>query len=70
MYKRQVIKLYERVLNSNDEKTKVHVSYIMILRYIREGKLNKAEELMNNIPDYNFDKDILKANLYLSLIHI
>ena len=64
-YRSEVIKLYERVLSSNDEKTKVQVSYIMILRYIREGELDKAEELMNNIPDYNFDKDILKANLYI-----
>ncbi|WP_181965838.1 helix-turn-helix domain-containing protein [Anaerofustis stercorihominis] len=64
-YRSEVIKLYERVLNRNDEKTKVQVSYIMILRYINENELDKAEELMKNIPDYNFDKDMLKANLYI-----
>jgi len=64
-YQNEIFKLYERVLCSKDEDMRIQVSNMLISKYIKKEDFEKAEELMDNIPEYSLNSKVLRSNLYL-----
>lgn len=67
-YKKAIESLYERSLSSEDSAIQNRAKSILISRFMQNKEYNKAEELLESLPDESpVDKKQLQANLYIDL---
>lgn len=65
-YEEKIESLYMRIINSNDLETSNTAKALLISKYINKENYDKAEELLNSLPDdNNFDKSYIKSKLYI-----
>lgn len=65
IYQKEIDQLYERLLKSEDLIICHQVLALLINKYITGGELEKAEALLNEIPDRIVDKTRIQANLLI-----
>lgn len=66
-YKKKIESLYEQVLCSEDINLKSQAQAMLISKYINRNEYDKAELLLQDIPDKNFiDKKRIQAKLYIA----
>lgn len=65
MYQKEIDQLYERLLKSENLIIRHQVLALLINKYIAAGELEKAEALLNEIPDRIVDKTRIQANLLI-----
>lgn len=65
IYQKEIDAMYERLLKSEDLIIRHQVLAILINKYIAAGELEKAEALLNEIPDRIVDKTRIQANLLI-----
>lgn len=67
VYEDKIESLYNRVMNSNDSNIANITKIMLIGKYIENGSQDKAEELLNQLPDNpNYNKEVLQAKLYIN----
>lgn len=65
-YKEKIESLYMRIVNSNNLETSNTAKVLLINEYINKENYDKAEELLNSLPDNNnFDKSYIKSRFYI-----
>ena len=66
-----LVKWYRHLTESNDSKISYNANYMMVSRFIRNGDYDKAQEILDLMPDKEdaassmADKQILQINIYL-----
>lgn len=66
-YDAQILSLYERVAKCGDEKYSKQANYMLASRLISEKQYEKAQELLDALPEYNaLDKRGLQASLWVA----
>ena len=67
VYEDKIESLYNRVINSDDVNIANLTKIMFISKYIENGSHDKAEELLNQLPDTpNYNKEIFQARLYIN----
>ena len=65
-YRTKIYSWYERVLECiGDERLKDSASYMLAGNYIQNNEYEKAQEMLNSLPEQGTDKRMLKARLLL-----
>lgn len=66
LYNKKIIALYEKVGISENKKYADQSNYMLASRAIGERKLERAQELLDRLPEYNaLDKSLLQVMLWL-----
>lgn len=63
-YKNEVEKLYERVAHSEDEEIRSQANAMLISRYMEREEFDKAQSLIDTLPNRSVDKVQKQAQLY------
>lgn len=63
-YAPEIDSLYERVVNSNDAEVRSPALTMLISKYITKNELEKAQQLLNTVPDHKFNKSQMQAIVY------
>lgn len=64
-YEESLYSLYERVAESENSELRDNALYMLASKYIGNGKHDKAQEIIDHLPNYNaLDKRILQAQLW------
>ena len=65
-YKTKIYSWYERVLECiGDERLKDSAAYMLAGNYIQNNEYEKAQELLDSLPEQRADKEMLRARLLL-----
>lgn len=65
-YKTKIYSWYERVLECiGDERVKDSAAYMLAGNYIQNNEYEKAQELLDSLPEQRADKEMLRARLLL-----
>ena len=65
-YRTKIYSWYERVLECiGDERLKDSAAYMLAGNYIQNNEYEKAQEMLNSLPEQGTDKRMLKARLLL-----
>lgn len=65
-YDRKIQSMYEKVGRSGYAKYANQSNYMLASRFIRDGKYERAQELIDLLPEYSaLDKKMLQANLWM-----
>lgn len=64
-YYEQIKTMYERIANSRDTDIRNHALSVLISKRIEREEYDKAQELINVLPEHSFDKRQLQVNLYI-----
>lgn len=64
-YEGRIIGLYELCMDSNDIEIKYQAMSMLISNFINKEEFDQAQELMNEIPNIEFDKQQQQGNLYI-----
>lgn len=70
-YDSTLVEWYQRLAKSNDSRISNSANFMMVSRYIRSGEYDKAQEILDIMPDKEdalssmADKRILQVNVYL-----
>jgi|GEM_PF-4985277 len=64
-YQENLEKLYEKLMNSSNEKFRNHAISLLIERYLIREDYNKVELLINSIPDSILNKRAQQVSLYI-----
>lgn len=63
-YKNEVEKLYERVAHSEDEEIRSQANAMLISRYMEREEFDKAQSLIDTLPNRSVDKVQKQAQIY------
>ena len=63
-YKNEVEKLYERLAHSEDEEIRSQANAMLISRYMEREEFDKAQSLIDTLPNRSVDKVQKQAQLY------
>lgn len=70
-YDETILRWYRQLAESKDDKVKNGANYMIVSRFIRQGEYDRAQEILNQMPDKEdmmssmADKRILQVNIYL-----
>lgn len=65
-YNRQIMELYQRIVNSKDEQEKSGAALMLASKYMEEEEYGKAHEMLDLVPESNrMDKRQVLANLLI-----
>lgn len=64
-YYEQIEKMYDRIANSEDAAIRNQAVSMLISKHMEREEYDQAQELMDILPKYPFDKRQLQANLYI-----
>ncbi len=62
-YEGEIEKLYERAVFYGDQKIRDSANNMLIIKYLRQKKFDKAETLWETLPETTIDKQRLKATI-------
>lgn len=66
-YEDQILSLYERNVNCDDESIRIRSTYMLASKYMNLGNYEKAQELLNLLPDQETpDKNMLEIDLLIN----
>lgn len=63
-YDEHIDKLFLKVVDSNNVEVKNKAVSMLINKYLQKGDYEKAQGMIDNLPDITFDKRQLQANLF------
>jgi len=64
-YSVQIEKMYERIANGEDSTIRNHAVSMLISKHMERSEYDKAQKLIDDLPENSFDKQQLQANLYI-----
>lgn len=66
-YEKQIDKLFEKTLNSEDIEIRNKAISMMINKYLERKEYEKAQECIDKLPNVTYDKKALQGKLYIQL---